>query len=261
MKVENHPYEFKLIKAKDITVNRLYQRDEKKQQVKHIINHFDYHLVNPVKVVFRDDHYFAFDGQQTTTALRNKFGDDYLVPCLIYYDVPSWVDEAVLFEGTNDKNARKAVSAGDLWKSRLARGDADAIDIRNILENNSLYLVLNGNTNGVAGRVRAIHAIESVYKKLGSARFAEVIYVIAQAWNGEVVSLSAPMIYGMGVFVQTYSGEYDIKNLIKKLQKESASSIIAAGKASKAAGHAKYARIILNIYNSYVSKNKLPDKL
>lgn len=263
MSVIQHPYEFKLVQAKRITVNRLYQRDEKKPQVWQIINHFDYHLVNPVKVVFRDGHYFAFDGQQTTTALRAKFGDDYLVPCLVYYDVPSWVDEAVLFEGTNGKNARKAVSIGDLWKSRLARGEEAATDIKAILERYGMELVLTGKTNnGVAGRVQALHAVDSIYRKYGSAVFDETMHILALVWHGEVYSISAPMVYGMGLFVKTYYGEYERNRLVSKLSKTYASTIITAGKASSAPGHTKYAREILNIYNSYASpKSRLPDKL
>jgi len=262
MSVERHPYEFKLIKAKDITVNRLYQREEKKQHIQKIINHFDYHLVNPVKVIFRDDHYFAFDGQQTTTALRMKFGDDYFVPCLVYYDVPTWVDEAVLFEGTNDKNTRKAVSIGEMWKSRLARGEETALDIKNIVERNNLAIVLNGKSNNnVMGRICALHALDAIYAKYGATIFDEVITVIARSWRGDLFSVSAPMLYGMGIFVKTYYGMYDRNRLIAKLSQIPASTVITAGKASSATGNAKYAREILNIYNNSAKKNKLVDKL
>lgn len=264
METTSHPYEFKLIKAKEITIDHLYQRGSKKQQIKEIVNNFDYHKVNPVKVVYRDGEYFAFDGYQTTTGLRTKFGDNYLVPCLIYYDVPTWIDEAILFEGTNAKKFRKTVGARDLWKSRLNRGDETAMKIQKILERHHMCLYIRTNTNAVPGRVQALDAIEKVYEKLGDEKFEEMIEILDSSWHGTAESLAAPMLRGMGCFINSFYGKYDKKRLIKKLSYPTAIGTIIAGGSSGRRGEKKYAAEILSIYNDHIQKdspNYLDEKL
>lgn len=260
MATVSHPYEFKLIKAREINVDPIYQRDEKKRMVKEIVRNFDYHKVNPVKVVFRNDRqYYAFDGQQTTIGLRSKFGDSYLVPCLVYYDVPTWADEAILFEGTNVKEAKAPVSTTEIWKSRLARGEEKATKIQRIAERYGL--IVRANQSGHAkGQIKALRTLDRLFATIGEQKFEEVISIIAAAWNGDTDSLSSPILEGVAIFVDTYKGEYDRSKLIQKLSRKSPLSIITAGKVSSAKGNKKYAREILSIYNSNSKKFFLDEK-
>lgn len=255
---ESHSYEFKRIKAKEINVNRLYQRPEKTPLIRKIITEFDYHLVNPVKVVYRDGEYYAWDGQQTTVALRTKFGGDYLVPCMIYYDVPSWVDEAVLFENANRKGFRKPVSEAERWASRITRGESAATMINAIVQRNDLRIAKDGRTSG-KGIICAISALDDVYSKYGETVFAETIGNLKMAFDGDDKSLQAPMIRGMAQFVSKYIGEYDRKKLIARLRRYAASEIIRAAKSRIEAGTSKYAQEILAVYNK-PAHDKLPNK-
>lgn len=259
MATVEHPYEFKLIKAKEINVDPIYQRDEKKKMVKEIIRNFDYHKVNPVKVVLRNDRqYYAFDGQQTTIGLRSKFGDNYLIPCMIYYDVPTWADEAELYEGTNAKTAKCPVGTRELWKSRLARGEEQAVKIQRIAERYGL--IVRAQAHGdIRGHIKALNALDKVFSEYGEKVFEEMISIISASWNGDPVSLSAPMLYGMAMFVNTYSGQYNRSRLIKKMSSTLPQMIITAGKASSSKSNSKYAREIATIYNSYLSKGKLDE--
>lgn len=259
MATANHPYEFKLIKAKEINTDPLYQRDEKKAMVKEIIRNFDYHKVNPVKVVLRSDRqYYAFDGQQTTIGLRSKFGENYLVPCMVYYDVPTWADEAELFEGANVKKAKCPVGTKDLWKSRLNRGEVQATKIQRISERYGL--IVRAQTSGEArGQIKALNALDKIFVDYGETLFEEVISIVSAAWNGDPVSLAAPILYGMAIFVKAYSGEYNRGRLIKKLNSTPPQLIISAGKASTSKGNAKYAREIAAIYNKSIKKNGLDE--
>lgn len=259
MATTNHPYEFKLIKAKEINTDPLYQRDEKKSMVKEIIRNFDYHKVNPVKVVLRADRqYYAFDGQQTTIGLRSKFGENYLVPCMVYYDVPTWADEAELFEGANVKKAKCPVGIKDLWKSRLNRGEEQAVKIQRIVERYGL-IVRASNSGDTRGQIRALNALDKIISTYGEKIFEEVISVISSAWNGDPVSLSAPMLYGMAIFVKTYSGEYNRGRLINKLNGTLPQLIISAGKGSASKSNTKYAREIVAIYNKNIRKGELEE--
>lgn len=256
---EEHKYEFKKIKAKEINVNRLYQRPEKTPLIRKIITEFDYHLVNPVKVVCHEGEYYAWDGQQTTVALRTKFGDNYLVPCMIYYDVPSWVDEAKLFEKANEKRFRKAVSDAERWTSRINRGDEVATNIQKIVERNGLRIAGDGKTGGNK-IICAIAALDDIYAKHGEIVFAETISNLAMAWDGDTVSMQAPMLRGMALFVSKYKGEYDRKKLVTRLRKYPAATVMASAKMRIDAKTAKYAEEILAVYNKGAHE-KLPNKL
>ena len=255
METAKHPYEFKMIRAKEITVDRNYQRSIQKPMVREIVNNFDYHKVNCVKVIYRDGQYFAFDGQQTTNGLRQKFGDNYLVPCLVYYDVPSWVDEAELFEGTNGKKARKSVCSRDLWTSRINRGELVAMEIKRILEKNGFELWIRSNNSGKYWRVQALEAIERAYLKLGAVKFDELVEVIAKSWHGAPESVTSPMLGGMTLFISTYYGEYRKSRLIEKLgNPTSMGKIISGGASGSKTGPKKYALEIATIYNDHMSE-------
>lgn len=260
MKTPKHPYEFKLIPARDIAVNRLYQRDIHKEIINKIVREFDYHKVDPVKVSFRDGVYYAFDGQHTAIGLYTKFGQDYLVPCMIYYDVCSWTDEGELFEGRNKRGFSKSVSTFELWKSRLARGDEAATRIMRIAEKYGLKIPTKGSCKG-DGWIRALDALEGIYNDLGDQLFNEVLLIVSEAWHGSRESLVAPILRGMAVFVKAYYGDYDRNALIKRLNTNTnAKMIVSSGKASQATGNKKYAREILYAYNKYTSTNKLDER-
>ena len=255
---EEHKYEFKKIKAKEINVNRLYQRTEKTPLIRKIITEFDYHLVNPVKVVCHDGEYYAWDGQQTTVALRTKFGGNYLVPCMVYYDVPSWVDEAKLFEKANEKDFRKPVSDAERWTSRINRGDEVAANIQRIVERNGIRIAGNGRTGGNK-IICALSALDDIYAKYGEIVFAETVSNIAMAWDGDAASLQAPMLRGMAMFVHKYKGEYDRKKLIARLRKYTAAQIKSSVQMRIDARPTRYAEAILEIYNK-TAHEKLTSK-
>lgn len=260
MATASHPYEFKLIKAREINVDPTYQRDEKKKMVKEIVRNFDYHKVNPVKVVLRNDRqYYAFDGQQTTIGLRSKFGENYLVPCMVYYDVPTWADEAELFEGTNKKGAKCPVGTKELWKSRLARGEEKAVKIQRIAERYN-FIVRANQSGSLRGQIKALNTLDKLFDTLGEDKFEEVISIVSAAWNGDPESLCAPILNGVAIFVDSFSGEYDRGRLIQKLNKKNPQVIVQAGRASSAKSNTKFAREILAIYNSNKQKGMLDEK-
>lgn len=249
---------FMTIPAKDIEVNRLYQRETRNAEINKMMRNFDYHNVNPVKVVLRDGKYYAIDGQHTTILLRIKFGDDFRVPCLVFDDIPSWCDEAALFEACNSTARGKKVTPSEVWKSRLNRGEPVATKIARICKAEGAPLALNGNNKGI----HALSAAESIYNTLGEVLFAETISILKCAWNCEQYSLDAQMLKGMAKFVGTYHGKYNRSQLVRKLAKTAPVNILRAGKASIGGGSAKYAREILNVYNSgRQTDNRLPDTL
>lgn len=258
--VVSHPYHFQLIPAREISVNRLYQRKLNNETIKNIIAKFDYHNVNCVKVVWKEDGWYAFDGQHTVMALAMLFGYDYLVPCLTYDDVPDWCAEAKMFEDTNDRQTHKPVSPAEQWKSRLFRGEEVATDIKTRCEKYG-FKIPNGDRCAGDKWIRSLGAIEGIYKGMDKTQFNEMLYILSESWHGKKDSLTAPILTGLSIFIKNYYGEYDRKALIKRLSNEDPLNIIRAGKASVAAGKTKYAREILNVYNKNAKAGRLVDKL
>lgn len=259
-KIISHPYKFQLIPAGQIKVNALYQRPLDFSRIKRLVQKFDWHLVNCVKVVWRDGEWYAIDGQHTTAMLLTKFGPDYLVPCLVYDDLSNWFEEAKAFIKGNDRDLRKVLGLRDEWKARLFGNDEKASDIKRICNNNKLKIPTSRGESG-NGWIGAVAALEKQYDILGPVKFNEMLYIISCAWDGKKDSLLAPILNGMGQFVNVYFGEYDRAALIKRLNHTDPTLIIRAGKASAAQGHTKYAREILSVYNKKTTVNKLPDKL
>lgn len=253
---EKHPYKYQEIPVGDIHVDERYQRGET-PVIKRIREHFDYRLVNPVKLVYRDGNYYAFDGQQTTVGLCNLFGPEYLAPCMVYYDVPSWVDEAILFEQTNDRKAKAPVTDAERWHSRINRGDQAAMDIIQLAEDAGLHVSVYHGKDHKA--IKATAALDYIYATYSRWVVSETFSILSEAFHGDANSLKSPMLRGMAMFVDQYRGEYVKKQLIDRLNKNGPVAILQAGKASAANGKIKYAREILAVYNRG-RKNPLPDK-
>ena len=259
-KIVSHPYKFQLIPVSQINVNRLYQRPKKEATIKKIVNEFDWHLVDPIKVVWNNGAWYAFNGQHTAISLRILFGDDYLAPCMVYEDVNGWFEEAKLFEGTNDRSSRKAVSIIEEWHSRLFRGEEKAVNIKRMCGNYNLRVPTSTGNSG-DGVIMALSALEKNYDRMQPEQFDQLLFILTSAWHGKKESLHAAILNGLGQFILTYWNEYDRRALIKRLKDTDPTLIIRAGKASAAQGNTKYAREILNIYNKGTSTGRLPDRL
>lgn len=258
--VASHPYRFQLIPAGKIKINYLYQRPLDKSRVKRLVQKFDWHLVNPVKVIWRDGEWYAVDGQHTTAMLYAKFGADYMVPCLVYEDIDNWTEEAKVFIKGNDRLLRKVLGLRDEWKALLVSQDERATEIKRICGNYGLKIPTEKGETG-NGWIGAVSALERVYDSMTAEKFNEFLYVLTAAWGGKKDSLLAPIISGLGRFVNVYYGEYNRANLVKRLKRTEPQLIIRAGKASAAQGQNKYAREILNVYNKSTTVGRLPDKL
>lgn len=255
----SHPYDFQLIPARLFTVNRNYQRDAQSKEINDIIANFDYHLVNPVKAVQRDGLYYVWNGQQTVTALYQKFGADYLVPTLVYYDIDSSKEEArLLVDGNTGTGGGKKLTPGQIWDAILWADDPTAVRINEIAKSHGFHL------GGVSRHrktkcIAAVNSVQKAYKNLTEDQFAAMFRIIDGAWHGDGDSITAPIIHGVARFIKTYDGKFDEKNLIRRLSKHSPLEIIRNGRASFYKGDAKFAREIFAIYNNGTTTNRLPD--
>lgn len=260
--VIRHPYSFTMIPVGRINVNHLYQRGEVPSVIKEIVGGFDYHKVNPIKCVFRDGNYWAFDGQNTAIGLTMLFGAKYEAPVMLYNDVLSAEEEAKLFEEINQKKYRKAITVADDIKSRIFRGEDVATSIRNIAMAAGLDLTF-GENKGKSGLIPAssYKTLESLYFSLDEAIFKETLSVLGGAWKYDKYAFRPQMIKGLARFVELYRGRYNKKELIDRLNGKSAKEIFNVWQMSSEHGYKCIGREILAIYN-YNRKSQayvLPD--
>lgn len=254
----SHPYDFQLIPARLFTVNRNYQRDAQNKEIKDIISNFDYHLVNPVKAVKRDGYYYIWNGQQTAAALYAKYGEEYLIPTLVYYDIDNSKDEAkLLVAGNTGTGGGKKLTPNQIWIATLWADDPTALHINEVATAHGFNM-----GNGKKRKTRsitAVSAVQNAYKALTESQFNAMFRIISGAWNGDPDSVTAPIIRGMARFIRAYDGKFDEKNLTRRLSKHHPIEIVRNGRASFCKGDAKWAREILSIYNNGTTTNRLPD--
>lgn len=254
----SHPYDMQLIPARLFTVNRNYQRDAQNKEINDIIANFDYHLVNPVKAVKRDGLYYIWDGQQTATALYSKFGEEYLVPTMVYYDIDKSQEEARLLVASNTgTGGGKKLTPNQIWDAILWADDPTALHINEVAANHGFNM--GSGKKRKSRSISAVGAVQSVYKALTESQFDAMFRIISGAWNGDPDSVTAPIIRGMAKFIKVYDGKFDEKSLTRRLSKHHPIEIVRNGRASFCKGDSKWAREILSIYNSGTTTNRLPD--
>lgn len=105
MRQKGKKFEFEF---KEISTNNIraadYQRIPDMDRVKDIASKFDWNLVNPVKVSFRDGAYWNFDGDHTVLACKeHNGGKDLSVWCKVYHGM-TYEDEAYYFAMQNGKS-------------------------------------------------------------------------------------------------------------------------------------------------------------
>ena len=255
----SHPYDFQLIPARLFTVNRNYQRDAQSKEINDIIANFDYHLVNPVKAVQRDGLYYVWNGQQTVTALYQKFGPDYLVPTLVYYDIDSSKEEArLLVDGNTGTGGGKKLTPSQIWDAILWADDPTTLHINEVATSHGFNMG-SGKKKKQTRSIAAVGAVQRAYKSLTESQFDAMFRIISGAWKGDPDSVTAPIIRGMTRFLKAYDGKFDEKNLIRRLSRTAPIEIIRNGRASFDKGDTKWAREILAVYNNGTTTNRLPD--
>ena len=263
-KITEHQYNFVLLPVGRININHMYQRDAVQSLIKNIISNFDYHKVNPIKCVYRDGSYYAFDGQNTTLALTMLFGAKYKAPVMIYDDIGSPDEEAKLFEEINQKSYRKATTIADEIKSKLFREEPVATAIRKIARSVGTDIAC-GETKGKSGYIPAslFKTLEYIYENEGSPILTEVLSIICGAWKFDKYAYKPQIIKGLVVFVKAYPDMYNKHSLIDRLNAVDggARSVYMTWQLSIDKSVKIIAREILAIYNKRTSVNRLPDRI
>ena len=250
-------FEYKKLNTREISVDKLYQRDLKESKVRKIVKEFNPYLVNAAKVSFRDGKYYVFDGQHTIAALKAKRkGSDCQVDCKVFYGLTR-LDEMELFIQQN--GASSAVATNEKFRALYNNGDQEITSMVFLAEKAGFEIGFE--KSQASNRIIALASLYKAFTILSAASFVDVLSIIKEAWGGSVDSTSGDIISGMSLFYSTYNGQFKRKMLVEKLKRKSPIEIVRDGKVSNSSGAKRFARIILGIYNTNTSTNRLEDKL
>lgn len=257
MRQEGKVFEFEF---KQIMSNKIkaapYQRFVKNNKVKTIVDDFDENLVNVVKVSFRDDTYWAFDGDHTVVSgLKHNNGKHFPVWCKVYYGM-TYEDEAYYFSKQNGYSSIPTVNE-TLRARHEQKNDAIVNDYEFLLECVGWNIdYANGSSLEKTPRC---HASLFKYFERDREAFIDMIDVLNSAWGGDRTCFNTTVMNGLFRFIVVYKNKYDLKLLKKKLSTKNIKDIVRECKKSKDDGVWKNARVILKIYNSGKTPKKLTD--
>ena len=252
--------EYRKLSTKDLCIDTMYQRDLDRKRIDRIVKNYDPCLVNAVKVSYRDGRYYIFDGQHTATVEKivKGGGEDTIVDCKIFHGLTR-LDEMELFVAQNGESA--VVNINAKLKALYNFGDKDVVGMVQAAQ--CAGVRVDFTKSQAMNKVTALSTLLKAYMHLPREQYIDMLSTISAAWGGVPDSFCREILLGMEKFYSTYYGEFRSKLLAKSLSKVSPVQIPREGRALGAATltASVYARIILRLYNSGRSVNKLTDKL
>lgn len=253
--MSNEKFDYKKINSKFIVSDLSYQRPLDMTRVGKIVSSFNINLVNPVKVSFRDNKYYVFDGQHTLAALKLKNkNNDLLIDCKIYYGLTKQ-DEAKLFSEQN--GISRSVDSNSKLKALYTAGDIDVCIFQELTEKAGIKM--NFSKGKANNKIVACKKAFTIYKNLTEAEYLEFLDIIKDSWEGHSDSFNTEILGGIYIFCKKYKDIFDKKRLIRQLTKVSPLEIIREGKLSYRSGDERFGRQILHQYNKNLQSGRLAD--
>jgi hypothetical protein len=249
-------FEYKQINSKFIVSDVSYQRTVDMKRVSKIVTNFNENLVNPIKVSYRDNKYYVFDGQHTLAALklRNK-NKDLMVDCKVYYGLTQQ-DEAKLFSEQN--GLARVVDSVAKFKALYVAGDQEIVNFKEVTE--SLGVKMNFTKGKANNKIIACTKAFKIFKFLPLQDYMDLVTVCKNSWDGAAEGFCTEILGGMYVFFKNYKSDISLRTLESQLSKISPTAIVREGKLSTAVGDEKYAKQIFIAYNKNLRTRKLRDK-
>jgi hypothetical protein len=197
--------------------------------IKRIAQTWDWRMCLPLVVSKRDDGtLWVIDGQHRLAAAKLR-GDIPFLPCCVGV-YGSVADEAAMFVAMN--RARKPMNRLDDFHAAIAGGDAEALQIRQIITEAGFTVSRKtGSQSWVPGEVAFTSAIAKVLRKHGAAICASALTTMAEAFPDEVLNAGASMFTALTKLSINPPEGYDpdrmFRTLLTRAQKEWASFLSA----------------------------------
>jgi hypothetical protein len=190
---------YKRLPINELLVDERYQRPLEAKRVEKIVKNFDEDLFGALEVSERNGTYAVYDGQHRLVAAR-KLGME-KVPCLIHSGI-SLEREAELFVAL--QQGRKGVNPVEKFRARCFYGDEDAQAIERIISDAGFRVASRGPDAGQAGTIRAVSAVEWIYRRFGGEHLHHTLRTVYDLWLGDQRSTDGYFLQGVADFLSGY---------------------------------------------------------
>ena len=242
------------MEVSELTVNPMYQRLLTKSY-KDITKDFNEKKLGEITLSYRNSKFYIIDGHNRTEAC-NTMGIK-KIDSVVYFGL-TLEEEAELFVALNTNTT---VKRNDKFKAKLVYKESQSVAI-NAIANKHNFKISSEIHKSRDNTIRAVEALEFAYKLDKGATLDLTLKTIYEIWNGQKESLQQRIIKPMAMIFNKYP-EIDIEDLKAKLIKYEPAVISRKGTAITSLHGGAYhnvCRVILKIYNSKKSTNKLEDK-
>lgn len=245
-------FEFATLSSKMLETDTSYQRKIDEKRVQKIMDNFDPRVVNPVKVSFRDGHYYVFDGAHTLAALKevHKF-DNFMVDCMLFHGL-TYEDEAYLF--ALQRGESKEVAMAARLKALLKSNDPKATDILNRTDAAGFKLMTS--RSSAKGKISCVGKLWKIYNTSPDL-YSETLSILMEAWRGEPWSLTANIVGGLAMFVQVYGKEMSRPRLVKQISGADLAALNRLKDDNSKNKDYTYAYALFKLYNKIGGKGSL----
>ena len=177
------------------------QRKLNPARVRDIAQNFNPRIANPIKVSYRDEQYFIFDGMHTRTAMALLYGgDDFPIFCRVYYDLTR-EDEARLF--SEQFGFSEPVSTLYRLRALAMAKDPTVLDFLKVTRDAGFSISLDGHV-AYHGNISAVVTAFGVCCALGSDTYGRMMRMLHKTWAGENWSVNKYVLGGMARFMKMY---------------------------------------------------------
>lgn len=239
----------------DTGVCEKYQRDISEAKIRRALRNYNENIDNPIKVSYRDGHYYIWDGQHTKELkLRRNKGKDLPVRCMVYEGM-TYDDEAYMFILQNGTESKP--SAREIMKANWQIGSEPEQTIKGCVD--SLNITFDFTRGSSRNKIVCYSAIKDIFTKYGYDVLYNALLLDIDCFNRDDVSFSKEIIYGMAIVYNTFKNDtnFDRSLFIRKVGSKIPKQIINQGKEIRYGGMKRFAIILCNIYNTGQSKRFL----
>lgn len=196
------------VKADDISVNPVAQREFRPTWAQHLLDNFDIDKMQVPHVNRRaDGSLYVMEGQHSIWAYRNWVGEGQQLQVWLY-DGLSEQEEAEFFLSLNNK---KAVDAMAKFKAAVTAGRDEECDIDRIVRANGCTISSSKAENSIS----AIGALITIYQRFGGKILGQTLRVIRESFADG--GFERPVLLGIAMVLARYSDSIDEARLISKL--------------------------------------------
>ncbi len=232
-----------------------YQRPVNELKIDRIIRKFNPHLVNPLKVSYRDGQYWVYDGQHTLESHRKmKHGNNFMLACIVHHGL-TYEEEARLFALQNGE----ATKVGASYKVKALEEAKDEKTIAFLTATReSGFDIIPGKRVRRNGYISAVAKAEECYKKLGDCEYRHMLTLLKNTWGGEKWSVENTILAGLCLLMRTYGDDLDDDRFMKKMAGVRSIDIDrTAGKYYELSMPFRYAMALAVLYNKNGAKGTL----